>query len=73
MFFINPEDFEGCQTNFRVNLDILGYEPEKGGKNIFFYPSDNFIDKLIWEFDSEQNRNQAIEKIDELTKNASKL
>lgn len=72
MFFINPDNFEGCQSKFRVNLNILAYEPEKGGSNIFFYPNDNFIDKLIWEFDSVENRDKAIEKIDEYVNEARK-
>ena len=73
MFFINPNDFEGCTSNFRVNLEILAYEPEREGKNIFFYQDNNFIDRLIWEFDSVANRDKAIAKIDDLVTDAGKI
>jgi hypothetical protein len=72
MFFLKPEEFKGCLSDLRVNLDIFAYGPEKNGNSIFFYQDDDFIDKLIWEFDTEENRDKGLEKIDQYTSNPEK-
>lgn len=68
MFYINPKDFEGCKSKSRINLDTnISYMPirhvsKKYG--ICFTNRTHSEVKFTWQFNSEENRDKALDEID---------
>lgn len=65
MFYILPEDFEGCKSNVRIDLENNRYSP-------FSYetiegPLIHFVNSE-WPFDTKENRDKALKIIDNLVR-----
>jgi hypothetical protein len=68
MFYINPNDFEGCKSDVRIDLEGKAYNPSISNEIIFSSLSGERANYAIWEFDTEENRNKALDKIDEIVR-----
>jgi len=68
MFYINPNDFDGCLDIDRIDISSKMYKPE-GYKSIKFGSLDSGNGSYLkWDFTTQENRDKAVEKIDDMIK-----